>query len=736
MRVIGRISPLSGAVGAGLLPLAALALGACGNPAAEPLLAISPQEPGTEDTLRLQIAEQEGVEYRVSWTRDGEAIEDVDMEVSPDLTNRGETWEVTVTPVDADKDKALDPTVLSVTIGNAAPFGIVTLTPNSPRTGVDLVAQPGFTDPDGDEVTASYSWTRNGTDAGISGNTVTGDKLVKGDVWEVTVVATDGNAEAAPVTASTTVANSAPTAEGARIVPDVVYDDSEVTCEGLGFSDPDGDAEGYKYLWKVDGAVVSSESSLTGEFFDRGQTLSCELIPTDGEDDGPTLFSKQVLVRNGVPTIDSITIDDSEPDRNAPITFTANGVSDADDDEVTLDIWWLVNGRGVSKDESLDPAYFVRGDEIGLSVTPSDGFTTGDTLIADNVTVVNAPPVVVESALNVDPIYTDSVLMPVNEVVDNDGDPITLTYEWQVNGSVVGDETGMLDGTNTEGSGFDKGDTVAYTLTANDGTEDGTPYSSGAITVANKPPEYPDVSLPTPILEDTDIHCALAEEPVDADGDTVTATFLWTLDGSSYAGLTSTTDLSGDTIPAAGTELEETWGCTVELDDGTDTTTTDELEGIVRPGIIWYTAESKSDLANVGSSCTQDGQTGYYSYQYYTAGTTWVVDDVFQTSPHTITIRWRQGVAESTSPERRLEINGTYILQRNFGILTRSTSCDSGRVYEVTITDSDIKGAWNTGGTNNVELALPCCSYYDNGVFYDSEYEYGQVRPWTPDDVD
>ena len=731
MRVIGR-TPLLGAVGVGIL---SLAVTACGPSADAPLLSISPQEAGTEDTLRLLVAEREGFTYEIAWTVDGEPVADVTHTVDADLTSRGQTWEVTVTPVDSESGKEFEPSVTSVTIGNSAPFGIVTLTPGAPGTGTDLVAQPGFTDPDGDEVTATYSWTVNGADAGISSNTVTGDKLVKGDVWEVTVVASDGTAENEPVTASTTVANSPPRVEGAAIRPEVVYDDTEVTCVGRGFSDPDGDAEGYKVIWKVDGLVVSSEATLTGEFFDRGQVLSCELVPTDGEDDGIRVFSSEVLVRNGVPTLDAIEIDDPSPTRNAAITFTATGVSDADGDDVALNVWWLVNGRGVSTDMALDPVHFQRGDTIGLQVYATDGVSQSATLTADTVVVGNAPPVILSSAFNVDPMYTDALLMPDNDIVDRDGDPITLTYVWEVNGSVVGDETGTLDGNDIEGNGFDKGDTVSYTLTVNDGIEDGDVYESPVVTVANKPPEYPDVSIvPGLSLDDEDLHCAFGSEPVDADGDTLTPTFTWTLDGSAYAGLTSTTDYTGDTIPAAATELEDAWACTVSLSDGTDTTVTDPIETIVRPEYIYYTAESKSDLGNAGSSCSSDGKTGYYTYMYYSAGTQWISEDVYKTSPDTLTFKWRQGYRENSTSYDYVRLNGTQLYYGTGLPIARSSTCDSGRVYEFTISGSAITGIWNSGGTNRFEIAHGCCSYYNNGVFYDDEVQYGRLRVHT--DVD
>lgn len=729
MRVNARtLAPLS-AVG-----LLATALAGCGDPGREPLAMISPAEPGTEDVLRLQIGDYEGYTYEVSWSMNGAPVEDdLGREIDPDLTERGQLWEASVTPVDED-GKRFDPVTVSVTIGNAPPAGIVTLSPGAPGTGTDLVAQPGFIDPDGDEVSATYSWTQNGSDAGISGDTVPGDRLAKGDVWEVTVVASDGTGESMPVSASTTVANTAPQAEGAVISPEQVFDDTTVSCTGIRFFDPDGDPEGYKYIWKVDGSIVSSEPELTGEFFDRGQTLTCELIPTDGEDDGNRVFSAPILVGNGVPTMDSVTIDDSAPNRNAPVTFTVNGLNDADGDEVTLDVWWLVNGRGVSKETELDPSLFEKGDEIRARVTPSDGRDTGETVTSDAVTVVNAPPVIEESLWNVTPVYTDSMLSPSATVVDNDGDTFTLTWTWKVSGSTVGDTTGMLDGTNTEGDGFDRGDTVSYTLVADDGTDTSEVFTSTVETVANKPPEIAGATFDPPLtLPSEDVICVPAGEVVDADGDTVTLEAVWTRNGSTYAGLTDTTSFTGDTIPYSATTLKEKWGCTIEADDGTDSTTTDEAVATIRPERIIYYVESQSDLGNAGNTCTgTDGSTkGYYGTSiYYTSPFEFKFDDEYSSDPDRVTISWRQGYWTSFSSYGYYYFNGARLSYTNLGI-ARSGNCDSGRTYSVTFSGIQSSGLWNEGGENSVGIVHGCCSRYNIGTFYDDEYKWGAMRVFT-----
>ena len=721
----------------GCIGLVGVTLAGCGVDYNSPTAVLSPESPGTDDLIRLQVAEFDGIEYDIAWTVDGEPVEDVMMEIDPELTERGQTWEVTITPTDAESGKEYDATVLSVSIVNALPYGIVSLNPSAPRTGQDLAAIPGFTDPDGEAVSYTYAWTQNGTDAGITDPVVGGDRLVKGDTWEVTVVASDQTGAAPAASAAAVVANSPPAVAGARVVPEIVFDDTEVSCEGINFQDADGDAEAYKTLWLVDGFEVSAEATLTGDYFDRGQVISCQLIPTDGEDDGPSVSSEGVEVGNGAPSIGGVAIDGATPNRNAALTFTATDVVDADGDEVEYRIWWLVNGRGVSQEAELDPSLFERGDMVSVSVVPFDGFIEGEGVTSSEVEIVNAPPIIVESNFVADPVYTDSVLDPRVILSDADGDPISLTFTWTVNGSTAGDSGSVLDGN----AAFDRGDTVAYEVVPNDGIEDGTAYTSATETVVNKPPSDPEVAIsPVPTLPDKDIYCSLPEPSVDADGDTIVYTFTWEKDGATYTGLASDTEYTGDTIPASGTALTEKWACSVQASDGTDKSNVIMDETIVRPEDIMYYVDDKSDLGNAGTSCTGTEGTGYYGYNYYSSGLTWYFDDDYDVQAEEIIFRWRQGYATTSSGYRYLYINGSYITYSNFGI-ARSTSCDSGRTYGIRITG--MSGLWSQGGSNTIELRTPCCSYFNHGVAYDGSveddegnYEYGRLEVYTEDDLE
>ncbi|HKY50859.1 MAG TPA: hypothetical protein VJP45_06355, partial [Candidatus Limnocylindria bacterium] len=108
---------------------------------------------------------------------------------------------------------------------NAPPAMVsATIAPASPDTDDVLTATAVAQDPDGDAITYSYQWTRNGVDiAGATGATLdlgrpgNGDR---GDAIAVRVTASDGGSTSDPLTsASVTVANTPPTVISATIEP-------------------------------------------------------------------------------------------------------------------------------------------------------------------------------------------------------------------------------------------------------------------------------------------------------------------------------------------------------------------------------------------------------------------------------------------------------------------------------------------------------------------------------------
>ena len=212
-------------------------------------------------------------------------------------------------------------TTLYVTDNATASVALVFTTPPNTAPVIDgvsvLPAQP-FTDDvvgatvtahdaDGDPLTYTYQWTRNGTDiAGATSATLdlaqsgAGDR---GDVVAVRVVASDGQATSAPVTSNAvTIANSRPTLSVAldRTAPT----SRDVLTAIATASDRDGDALTFTYVWRVNGVVrrttttrasTDSLDLLRPGNGNPGDVVRVDVLTTDGTLDASASASVTVV---------------------------------------------------------------------------------------------------------------------------------------------------------------------------------------------------------------------------------------------------------------------------------------------------------------------------------------------------------------------------------------------------------------------------------------------------------
>lgn len=132
--------------------------------------------------------------------------------------------------------------------GSPPVMGSVGITPSSPGTNAVLTANPTATDPDGDTVTFSYQWVKNGTNlAGATGKTLdlsaagNGDK---GDLISVSVTASDGVSTSSPMSsAAVAVVNTNPTFD--QNLGDRSNAEGDVIDLSARATDPDGDVLTY-----------------------------------------------------------------------------------------------------------------------------------------------------------------------------------------------------------------------------------------------------------------------------------------------------------------------------------------------------------------------------------------------------------------------------------------------------------------------------------------------------------
>lgn len=522
----------------------------------------------TEDLVATATSDDvDGDEVALTWTwlRDGEKTGYTGDTVPASETVKGEVWTVVVSPAD-DEVSGLD-VEASVSIDNSFPVAdAVTLSPAEPAVTDVIVASAEGHDEDGDALSWSYSWSVDGVVVdGETGPELPAGSFSKGQVVSVVAVPNDGFVDGEGVSAQVTAVNSAPSLESAYVDPSLLREADSASCVPAGWSDADGDAAGYQLAWRVNGTEVSSEGTLSGSSFDKGDSVVCVLTPDDGEALGAPVASEAVVVSNTPPVLGAVAYDSSAPKTGDDLTASVSGVSDVDGDAVSFSYAWSVNGSVVltegtsSASSTLSGSYYAKGDSVSVVVTPGDGDDLGSAVAGGSVTVANTAPVVGAVALDLSAPATDDVITASASGVDDvDGDSVSLTWSWSVNGSVVATETtsgtsSSLDG----GTYFSSGDVVRVSVVPGDGTDSGSSVASSSVTVVNTVPSLDSVALSpaSPAIGDDVV--ATASGGSDIDGDTITYTYAWSIDGSEVfsESSTATTSTLASSYTAKGSSI-------------------------------------------------------------------------------------------------------------------------------------------------------------------------------------
>ena len=130
----------------------------------------------------------------------------------------------------------------------------------------------------------------------------------------------------------------------------------------------------------------------------------------------------------------------------------------------------------------------IRARSIRVRLTPSDATTSGVAVTSAGLTIANSAP---STTVVVDDDSPDSnaVLTATAAKADVDGDAVTLTYVWRVNGIVKKTTTATTSVTDSFDLGIagngDTGDAVTVAVTPSDGIASGTSASATATVVAD-----------------------------------------------------------------------------------------------------------------------------------------------------------------------------------------------------------------------------------------------------------
>ncbi len=401
----------------------------------------------------------------------------------------------------------------------------------------------------------------------------------------VTVRATDTDGLFAQSVLDLTV-NEVPTAPTVALEPDPVYTDDTLTATASGSVDPDGSGTvSYQYAWFEDGVASSASTGSTfpSSSTQKHRTYRVVVTPTDGLGDGAA-GQAELTVLNSAPVLSGPTLSAASVKVGDTLTCTATATdADAADSPVVTYTWSDGSTAGTyTVDADDDP-----GDVLTCTATVDDADGGTDSGSA-SATVANTAPTVGAVALSPSAPTTDDTLTAAVSTGDADADSLIVTYDWYVDGvSVQAGSSATLSGV----SFFDKGDSVYVVVTADDGT-DQTSATSAALTVDNTPPTAPSVSIsPSDPAPGDTLTCVVDTASVDVDGDSVSYSMAWTVDGVAYSaggttdtggldsgdpgwGGPSTTTWTDDTVDGADVGEEEDWVCVATPNDGDDNGTT------------------------------------------------------------------------------------------------------------------------------------------------------------------
>lgn len=313
----------------------------------------------------------------------------------------------------------------------------------------------------------------------------------------------------------------------------------------------------------IDGTLSSGPPDSAGDSVFTSDELSAgthTLTITVTDTDGLYATTVQLLNVNGVPSAPSVGISPTEPKTNDDLNAILLAPStDPDGDPVTYAYAWRRDGVDAGPlDSTLPATETAKGQTWSVVVTPSDDAGSGETATA-SVTIANTPPSLDSAVISPEePQAGDALTCGMTGATDADGDGVTASHSWTVNGLDAG-----VDGATLAGA-FAAGDTVQCTAVPFDGEEYGDAVTSDAVEIGNSVPSIATALIsPETATVGVPLTCSWTGFS-DADGDADLSTLQWRVNGVDAGSTPSLTSgfVGGDSVD-----------CTVTPFDGTDTGT-------------------------------------------------------------------------------------------------------------------------------------------------------------------
>ena len=446
--------------------------------------------------------------------------------------------------------------------------------------GQSLTCYVAYDDADGSSIEESLLWLRNGDliELGETLNLTT-TNVSEGDTISCRVDLQDEHGSSATSEATVTVENSPPVMTSVGLSPTPAYAAGELTCTAQASDVDTNDTLTYTYAWEVNGVLQSETSNVADISRQLGDVVTCRVTPFDGQANGSSMESS-ITVQNQPPVINSLTLTPTDVYTNGTISASV-AASDLDNDLFSIEYRWYVDGNLVQEgiQNSLDGSaattlvglntsntLFDKNQVVTVVAFATDDSGTGDP-VSETVTILNTPPVIDSQTLSPELLYTeDSVTVTVSGS-DVDGDTVTYTYEWVIDGTPIPFYQDTL-----ESHMYLKDSIVLSHVTPFDGQDSGVPSITETL-VLNTPPVVPGAMiLPQPVVYPNTVEmvCEPLEMPYDIDEDQLFVEIIWFRNGEHHAEPVFTSNYEGDTIPPEFVEEGDEWSCMIVASDEID----------------------------------------------------------------------------------------------------------------------------------------------------------------------
>lgn len=485
-------------------------------------------------------------------------------------------------------------------------------------------------DPDGDVVTHSYVWYKNGVATNQTTSSISASSTQKEDIWMVEVTPNDGYQDGAFAQASITIENTPPVVSSGLVAPSSPFNDDVLTCSASVY-DPD-ETPVESYLWEdmSNGSILGTGATLdlSAITVSPNDTIRCTITATDSSNTADSTFVS-ISLQNRDPVIASVALSPSSAATSDTLTCTGS-YSEPDGDGISESYSWENSTTNMSLGTGsvlgLDPGQVNVSDMITCtySVTDDFGATVSQT---SSVTLQNTEPYISDVSITPEtPINSDTLSCSV-VAEDPDLDSLSEVFSW------YNDTTGVSLGSGStlvlDPSLAVAGDDIRCVVDVTD-AHGGSDSLASLVTVISTAPQFTQEAMITPNsnvrISDTLTCSGVA---VDFDGSTPTLTYSWSNDTTGDI-IASSSSLS---LSLSIAQPADTISCTITATDIDGETATSSASVIIEnsPPVIDslvlspQTVYTYDDIvANVTAS-DPDGETVSLVYE-------WSVDGVVQTS--------------------------------------------------------------------------------------------------------